>query len=86
MKRIMASLKVYIEDQRKCMIFFTRSAFFFFIGLACIVGSNYTATPSVKQELTALLGVIVMITGFGCAITAQICMIIARLKTPKHKR
>jgi hypothetical protein len=74
------SLNNFIDDQRLVMKFYAGGAVLFFLGLAFVIYADRSIPPSLQQEIFALLGTLIGGTGFIIAMSAQIFLIVARLK------
>ena len=73
-------LKELLNDTRKILKLFGLGAVLFFIGIAFIQWANELLSPSLKQEIIVLIGLIVGGTGFLIAISAQCLLIVQRFK------
>ncbi len=84
MSRVIHSVLRYakslINDQRKCIVQFSYGTIVFLFGMITIVVGDYGLSPSVKQEIVVLVGVVLSGAGLFLVITAHICMMIFRLK------
>lgn len=69
-----------MQDTRKIFRLYALGALLFFIGLGTIQGADHLLPPSLKQESYVLLGLVIGGMGFFIAITAQILLIVYRMK------
>ena len=78
-------LKAFIDDPRKVLKLFALGALLFFIGVGFIQWADKLIEPSLKQEVHALLGMIIAGCGFFIAMTAQLCLIAQRFRNMGNK-
>jgi hypothetical protein len=78
--KLLALLQELLDDQRQILKIFALGAVLFFVGLSFIIYADKTVTPSVQQEAIALLGTLIAGSGFITAMSAQILLIISRLR------
>lgn len=71
-------LQRLIDNQWRCFLIFGVSAAVFLLGVGTIFWAD-TLTPSLRQEMYALAGMLIAGIGFITAIAMQVCLIIARL-------
>jgi hypothetical protein len=80
------NIKETIADPQKTLRLFIQGAFFFFLGVGIILFATKTMPPSLEQEAYALLGLFVGGLGFVTSLTAQVFMIISRIKGPRQDK
>lgn len=74
------ALKIYYTAPlEKTFRQFRNGAIYFAVGLIIIYLANTTITPSVKQEVIILAGLIMSAVGFIMAMLAQMRLVISRI-------
>lgn len=69
-----------LEKPKTIMRVFGLGALVFFVGVGVLQSANRLINASIFQELTALIGLIILVIGFAIAMSAQVLLILHRFK------